>query len=165
MKIYTSTIDAIFLMFVSIGLFIIMIFIVLMTIFGVPKFDVVIMIMFIPCTFVLWFSYKFLSDGLRLFKERKLPFFEFRDNSFYYRDSGSSNYRILSLSDIDSVRFSGSRACFVYISLKNSSDIVIRTDELNIDNKILMKGFQDFAKLQPAFGWDWTDLKRHHKQP
>lgn len=160
MRIYTSTVDAIFLLFVSIGLLTIIVFIVLMAIFGASRLDVVIMVFFIPSIFLLWFSFKFLRDGLRLFKERKEPFFEFRGNIFYYRDSGSLNYNTLSLSDIDSVRFGGHRVWFVYITLKDSSVIVIRTDELNIDNKILMKAFQNFAKLQPAFGWDWTDLKR-----
>lgn len=117
----------------------------------------------VVCIVVMSVIYPLLRDSFTLFKYRNSSLFEFDDDTFYYRDSGSLNYNTLSLSDIDSVRFSGHQVWFVYITLKDSSLIVIRTDELNIDNKILMKAFQDFAKLQPAFGWDWTDLKRHHK--
>lgn len=127
------------------------------------KFDEFLLVVIAVCMIMLCFAYIFLMNIIELFKERKEPFFEFMDNSFCYRDLGSLNYKIVSLSNIDSVRFSGYQVWFVYITLTDKSVIVIRTDELNIDNKVLMKGFQDFAKLQPAFGWDWTDLRRVNK--
>ena len=122
--------------------------------------DELLLVVIAVCMIILCFVYVFLMYNIGLFKKRKEPFFEFRDNSFYYRDSGSLKYKIISLSDIDSVRFSGYQVWFVRITLIDKTVIVIRTDKLNIDTKTLMKAFQDFAKLQPAFGWDWTDLKR-----